>query len=100
MCSLYTYYLTYRIDINFMIKVSDFGLSKRVFENKDYFRLKDSGTKLPIKWLSPESFQDGVFSEKTDVVRCLCQNNENLHLVIFKSHFQVNVIINNYQFCF
>ena len=51
-----------------MIKVADFGLSENM-ENKEYFRqTKGEVIKLPLKWLAPESIDDGVFSEKTDVV--------------------------------
>ena len=72
-CMLYTC----RIDENFVIKVADFGLSEDIY-CKDYFRqvLKkdnkdDEGIiKLPIKWMALESLEDGIFTEKTDVV-CL-----------------------------
>ena len=51
-----------------IIKVSDFGLSKSLHE-KMYFRQdKSDGVKLPIKWMAIESIDDGIFSEKTDVV--------------------------------
>ncbi len=52
-----------------MIKVADFGLSESIDTTKDYFRQdQDNAIKLPIKWLAPESINDGVFSEKSDVV--------------------------------
>ena len=51
-----------------MLKVADFGLSE-VKCNKDYVRQQmTSEVKLPIKWMAPESINDGIFSEKTDVV--------------------------------
>ena len=52
-----------------MIKVSDFGLTEDVYA-RNYFRQgrEDGVVKLPVKWMSPESLNDGVFSEKTDVV--------------------------------
>ena len=52
-----------------MIKVADFGLAESMDTTKEYFRQdNDVVIKLPIKWLAPESINDGVFSEKSDVV--------------------------------
>ena len=65
-----------RIDENFVIKVADFGLSEDVYA-RNYFRQGRQGedgeapVKLPVRWMAVESLNDGVFSEKTDVVRCL-----------------------------
>ena len=52
-----------------MIKVSDFGLTEDVYA-RNYFRQgrEDGVLKLPVKWMSPESLNDGVFTEKSDVV--------------------------------
>ena len=59
-----------RIDTNFVIKVSDFGLSESIDVTKDYFRQDQTEViKLPIKWMALESLNDAKFSEKTDVVR-------------------------------
>ncbi len=52
-----------------VIKVSDFGLAEDIY-TKDYFRQgADRCVRLPVKWMAPESLTDGVFTEKTDVVR-------------------------------
>ena len=49
--------------------MADFGLSQHTYD-KTYFRQdKRACVKLPVKWLSVESMVDGIFSEKTDVVR-------------------------------
>ena len=59
----------YRIDMNFVIKVADFGLSENT-GTKQYFRQdKFRDIKLPIRWLAPESLEDCIFSQKSDVVR-------------------------------
>ena len=55
-----------------MIKVADFGLSEDIYA-RHYFRQgpeKEGGTpvKLPVRWMAIESLNDGIFTEKTDVV--------------------------------
>ena len=66
---LHYYCVFCRIDIHFVIKIADFGLSEDVYA-KNYFRQSgsDKSIKLPVKWMAPESLSDGVFSEKSDVV--------------------------------
>ena len=64
----YMFVMMCRIDENFIIKVADFGLSESVY-TKNYFRLANhSKAKLPLKWMAPESLNNGIFTEKTDVV--------------------------------
>ena len=60
--------------MNFVIKVSDFGLSVDVY-SRNYFRERkdeeeegEDPVKFPIRWMALESLNDGIFNEKTDVV--------------------------------
>ena len=68
--------ICYRIDARFVIKVADFGLSEDIYA-RNYFRqgkqgeYEESSVKVPIKWMAVESLNDGIFSEKTDVVRII-----------------------------
>ena len=60
--------ISYRIGMDLVIKVADFGLSVNS-GNKDYYRMtSDMGVKLPLKWMAPESLTDYMFSEMSDVV--------------------------------
>ncbi|XP_058466137.1 insulin-like receptor isoform X2 [Malaya genurostris] len=47
------------------VKIGDFGMTRDIYET-DYYR---KGTKgfLPVRWMSPESLKDGVFSSSSDV---------------------------------
>jgi serine/threonine protein kinase len=55
------------IDSAFTTYVADFGLSRDVY-SRDYYRMGLKAVKLPVKWMSPESLNDGLYDEKTDVV--------------------------------
>ena len=57
----------FRLNEQFIVKVADFGLSRDIYETS-YYTAKNKGTKLPVKWMAPESLSSGVFNEQTDVV--------------------------------
>ena len=69
--------------MNHVIKVADFGLAESV-GTKEYFRQdKLAAVKLPVKWLAPESLEDYIYSEKTDVV--YVHHNNYYHTCDIKS---------------
>ena len=60
-----------RVSSDGVIKVADFGLAEDVYTTQ-YFKLDKSTTEpalLPIKWTALEGIHDGLFTEKSDVVR-------------------------------
>ena len=77
------------MDVNFVIKVADFGLSETIDTSKDYFRQDMNNVKLPVKWLAPECLNDGVFSVKTDVVSFAIESME--YLTIMKVFIAVGI---------
>ncbi|XP_028816438.1 vascular endothelial growth factor receptor 1 isoform X2 [Denticeps clupeoides] len=50
---------------NNVVKICDFGLARDVYRNPDYVRKGDA--RLPLKWMSPESIFDKVFTTQSDV---------------------------------
>ena len=52
------------VGMNFTIKISDFGMSRNLYEHS-YYRVRGRAM-LPIRWMATESFY-GRFSEKTDI---------------------------------
>ncbi len=65
----------HRIDAKGIIKVADFGLSEDVYTSNYYCQGKEKETKLPIRWMAVESIVDGIYSEKSDVVRHINYKN-------------------------
>ena len=62
---------TCRIDRNGVIKVADFGLTEDMY-GTNYYRCEksDSGSdeKVPIRWMAPESIENGIYNAATDTV--------------------------------
>ena len=60
-----------RIDSSGVIKVADFGLTEEMYST-NYFRrrksMSGSEEKVPIRWMAPESIDNNVYSEASDVV--------------------------------
>ncbi|XP_070504088.1 tyrosine-protein kinase receptor-like [Chironomus tepperi] len=48
-----------------VVKIADFGMARDIYRS-DYYR-KGGKAMLPIKWMPPEAFLDGLFTSKTDV---------------------------------
>ena len=60
-----------RIDHDGVIKVADFGLTEDMY-GTNYFRRGtregEDEEKVPIKWMAPESLEEDIYTEATDVV--------------------------------
>ena len=63
-------FLSYRVNEEGTVLVGDFGLARDVY-SADYYRSHAKG-RLPVKWMPPETFNDGISNEKTDVVSLTC----------------------------
>ncbi|XP_056374073.1 insulin receptor isoform X1 [Hyla sarda] len=50
---------------DYTVKIGDFGMTRDIYET-DYYRKGGKGL-LPVRWMSPESLKDGVFTIFSDV---------------------------------
>ena len=64
---------SFRLDMYGTVKVADFGLSEDMYSTNYFRQGKDSvdevETKVPIRWMPLESIEEGLYNEKSDVVR-------------------------------
>ena len=63
---IYIFLFFHRLDSNFTVKVADFGLTRDVY-SKEYYS-SENKQRLPVKWMAPESLEQGKYSAKSDVV--------------------------------
>eukprot|EP00117_Sycon_ciliatum_P013096 scpid10756/ scgid13900/ Proto-oncogene tyrosine-protein kinase ROS; Proto-oncogene c-Ros; Proto-oncogene c-Ros-1; Receptor tyrosine kinase c-ros oncogene 1; c-Ros receptor tyrosine kinase len=49
-----------------IVKIADFGLARDI-DRRDYYRIMDDKALVPVRWMSPESLQDKLFTGKSDV---------------------------------
>ena len=62
--------LNFRLNVNLVVKISDFGLTKNICDH-DYYKSNDTEKPIPIRWMSIESFQLKKFTLASDVVYIL-----------------------------
>ena len=60
-------HMTSRLDGKGDVRVGDFGLAEDMY-GTGYVRDHNKTVKVPFKWMSPESLEEGLFSEQSDVV--------------------------------
>ena len=53
-----------------MVKICDFGLTKDMHDS-EYYRTEDRNKEVPIRWMSIEAIQCGIFSIQSDMVYIL-----------------------------
>uniref|UniRef100_A0AAY4AHK8 receptor protein-tyrosine kinase n=1 Tax=Denticeps clupeoides TaxID=299321 RepID=A0AAY4AHK8_9TELE len=46
-------------------KIGDFGMARDIYRYASYYR-KGGRAMLPVKWMPPEAFMEGIFTSKTD----------------------------------
>ena len=74
-----------------VIKIADFGLTEDMYTTRYYRQEKSkegADEKVPIKWMAPESIENYIYNEKTDVVSIctLCINHSKQYLIAVLFH--------------
>lgn len=48
------------------LKIADFGLARKLTSSNHYYR-KQTVSRLPVKWMAPESLLQSIYSLRSDV---------------------------------
>ncbi|KAI1712631.1 protein tyrosine kinase domain-containing protein [Ditylenchus destructor] len=51
----------------FVVKISDFGMSRRLYSDTEYYRMHDKHMALPVRCLPPECLSSGKFTHQSDM---------------------------------
>ncbi|CAC5423210.1 Tyrosine-protein kinase Mer,Tyrosine-protein kinase HTK16,Tyrosine-protein kinase isoform SRK4,Fibroblast growth factor receptor 2,Epidermal growth factor receptor,Proto-oncogene tyrosine-protein kinase ROS,NT-3 growth factor receptor,Fibroblast growth factor receptor 1,Protein sevenless,Tyrosine-protein kinase FRK,Insulin receptor,Putative insulin-like peptide receptor,Putative molluscan insulin-related peptide(s) receptor,Insulin-like growth factor 1 receptor,Insulin receptor-related protein,Fibroblast g len=54
-----------KVPSEIVVKIGDFGLARDIYKS-DYYRKEGEGL-LPVRWMSPESLVDGIFTTQSDI---------------------------------
>ena len=65
-----------RVDEGLTVRVGDFGLARDIYTSHYYRANKEA--RLPVKWMAPETLNDGISNEKTDMVSRSCGSVQGL----------------------
>ena len=83
---LYQVWIYSRLEESMLVKVSDFGLAKHL-DNTSLYKLEDEKKELPLRWMSLEAIEDGIFSTKSDIVSFIKSNSQISVLYIMHLFF-------------
>ena len=61
----------FRVSDLYIVKISDFGLTRDIYDSRVYECNDVAEKRLPWKWLAPECIRQGTFTHKSDVVSLL-----------------------------
>ncbi|KAF2360714.1 Serine-threonine/tyrosine-protein kinase catalytic domain [Trinorchestia longiramus] len=53
------------VNVDLVVKLSDFGMARQIYHS-NYYRFNRKAM-LPVRWMAPESLEDGIFTTATDV---------------------------------
>ncbi|XP_033626107.1 gamma-aminobutyric acid type B receptor subunit 1-like [Asterias rubens] len=53
------------VDCSYTVKIADFGMTRATYDS-NYYRLSREG-KMPVRWMAPESVNEGIFTTKSDI---------------------------------